>query len=75
MILELVVHPDNAELDGTLGLDHTLEQAGSLILGVGIDDGFERRQDFLDSLQEFGLIRVLGLGFGKNSFDVSIHDK
>ena len=75
MILELVVHPDNAELDGTLGLDHTLEQAGSLILGVGIDDGFERRQDFLDGLQEFGLIRVLGLGFGKNSFDVSIHDK
>jgi len=74
VILELIVHPNDAELDGALGLDHTLEQAGSLILGVGIDDGFERGQDLFDGLQKFGLIRVLGSGLVQNSLDISIHD-
>ena len=74
VILELIVHPNDAELDGALGLDHTLEQAGSLILGVGVDDGFERGQDLFDGLQKFGLIRVLGSGLVQNSLDISIHD-
>ena len=75
VILKVIVHPDNTELDGALGLDHALKQAGLLVLGVGVDDRLEGRQDFFDGLQEFGLIRVLGLGFGKNSLNVSVHDK
>ena len=55
-------------------LNRTLEQAGSLILGVGIDDGFERGQDLFDGLQKFGLIRILGSGLVQNSLDISIHD-
>ena len=53
---------------------HALKQAGLLVLGVGVDDRLEGRQDFFDGLQEFGLIRVLGLGLGKNSLNVSVHD-
>ena len=75
VILKVIVHPDNTELDGALGLDHALKQAGLLVLGVGVDDRLEGRQDFFDGLQEFGLIRVLGLGLGKNSLNVSVHDK
>jgi hypothetical protein len=75
VILKVIVHPNDTELDGALGLDHTLEQAGLLVLGVGVDDRLDGSQDFFDGLQEFGLIRVLGLGFGKNSLNVSVHDK
>ena len=75
MILKVIVHPDNTELDGALGLDHAFKQAGLLVLGVGVDDRLDGRQDFFDGLQEFGLIRVLGLGLGKNSLNVSVHDK
>ena len=75
VILKVIVHPNDTELDDALGLDHALEQASLLVLGVGVDDRLEGSQDFFDGLQEFGLIRVLGLGLGKNSLNVSVHDK
>ena len=60
--LVVVVLPGHAELDGALGLDHALQQAGLLILGVGVDDGLQRGQDLLYGLQKLGLVGVLGLG-------------
>ena len=57
---------------------HVVEQQCACGLHVVTDGEFRRAWwhfDFFDGLQEFGLIRVLGLGLGKNSLNVSVHDK
>lgn len=70
----VVVLPSDAELDHALGLDHTLQKSGLLILRMGGDHGLQRAQDLLDSLQELRLVGILGLGLSQNSLDVLIHD-
>ena len=37
MILEFVIHPYHTEFDGTLRLDHPLQDAGLLVLRMGVD--------------------------------------
>ena len=71
--LVVVVLPGHAELDGALGLDHALQQAGLLILGVGVDDGLQRGQDLLNGLQKLGLVGVLGLGGLNDALNVLVH--
>ncbi len=70
----VVVLPGHAELDDPLGLHHPLQQSGLLVLGVGVDDGFQRGQDLLHGLQELGLVGVLGLGRVQDSLDVLVHN-
>ena len=69
----VVVLPSDAEGDSALGLDHTLQQANLLILGVSVDDGLQGSQHFLNSLQELGLVGVLSLGSLEDLFNVLVH--
>ena len=75
MILELIVQPHNAEGNGTLGFDHTLKDAGFLILGMGIDQRLNREKDFLDGLQKQLFVGVLGTGLFQNALNILIHGK
>ena len=75
MILQLVIHPDDAEFDRAFRFDKTFQQAGRFILGMSIDQRFDRSQNFFYGLKEKGLICVLSLSVGQNSFKISIHDK
>ena len=59
--LAVVVAPHNAEGEHTLGLDHAAQQVNLLILGVLLDHGLQRGQNFLDGLHELRLVAVLGL--------------
>ena len=72
--LAVVVHPGHTELDHALRLDHALQQSNLLILGMGLDDGGQRGQDLFHSLQELGLVGVLGLGGFQNSIKILAHD-
>ena len=76
VILELIVHPHNTESDHALGLDHALENASLLVLLlVGSDQGLNREENLFNSLQEQLLVRILGLGLGENSLNISVHWK
>ena len=70
----VVVLPGHAELNGALGLDHALQQSSLLILGVSVDDGLQRGQNLLHSLQKLGLVGVLRFGVGQDAFDVLVHN-
>ena len=54
----LVVDPADAELDDPVGFDETLQQAVACVAGVFLEEGPEAVHDFLDGLQEFGLLRI-----------------
>ena len=69
----VVIFPSDTELDGTLGLNHALQQASLLVLGVSVDNRLQRGQNLFHSLQEFGLMRVLFTNLVQNTFNVSIH--
>ena len=73
MILAVVVHPGDAELNGALRLHDPLQQAGLFVLGVSIDHRLQRREDLFHSLQEFGLGSVLFLGGFQHTFNVCVH--
>ena len=57
----LVVDPADAELDDAVGLDETLQKAVACVVGVFLEEGPEAVHDFLDGLQEFGLLRIAPL--------------
>jgi hypothetical protein len=57
--------PGHAEHDGALRLDQALEQTETLILGVRVDNRFQRLQDLGDRLMNSGW-------FGSFSFTVSM---
>ena len=57
----LVVDPADAELDDPVGFDETLQQAVVCVAGVFLEEGPEAVHDFLDGLQEFGLLRIAPL--------------
>ena len=57
----LVVDPADAELDDAVGFDETLQQAVVCVAGVFLEEGPEAVHDFLDGLQEFGLLRIAPL--------------
>ena len=57
----LVVDPADAELDDAVGLDETFQKAVACVVGVFLEEGPEAVHDFLDGLQEFGLLRIAPL--------------
>ena len=70
-----VVNPRHTELDGALGLNHSLQQAGLLILGVGIHYGSQRGENLFNGLKKFGFSCVLFSGFFQHSFNIRVHNK
>ena len=56
----IVGHPHHPEADGALGLHHPVQQVGLFILGVLLNDRFQRGQDLLHSLYELRFIGILG---------------
>jgi len=71
----VTVYPGYTELDNALGLNKTFEQAVLLILGVLFNHGLEGAQNFLDGLDELGLVSVAGFDLGDDFFNVSVHWK
>ena len=69
----VVVDPGNAEHDRALGLDHTLEDGGLFVLGVGLDHGGEGGEHLFDRLDEFRFVSVFRLDVGENLLDVFAH--
>ena len=75
MVVAVVVHPNDAEGEHTLRLDHAVEQVGFFIFGVGIHHGGDRGEYFLYGLHEFRLVAVLFLDVLNNALDIRIHGK
>ena len=59
MPLALIVLPADPEGEHPLRFHHPIEQVGFFVLGMLFDDGFQRGENLLHSLDELGLIRVL----------------
>jgi hypothetical protein len=74
MGLAVVVNPNNTEGEHTLGLYHTAQQISLLILGMSVDDRGDGRQNFLYSLDEFGLIAVLSSDILNGAQNICIHN-
>ena len=72
--LAVVVHPGNAEDDDALGLNEALHEAGFFPLGVLVDDVLEALKDFVNGLQELGLVGVVLLKVGENAVQICIVD-
>ena len=72
--LAVVVHPGNAEHDDALGLDEALHETGFFPLGVLVNDVLEALEDFINGLQEFGLIGVVLLKVGEDAVQICIVD-
>ena len=72
--LTIIVAPHNTEGEHTLRLDHAAQQIDLLILRVLLDHRLQRGQDFLDGLDELGLIAVLGLDVFQHACQISIHN-
>ena len=74
--LAAVVHPGNAEHDDALRLDKALDQAGSLPLGVLVDDELQRLEHFLNRLQELRLAGMVLLHIGQYACEILVlnHD-
>ena len=66
----LIIHPRNAENDLALGLNNALQNAGSFVFRLLLENRLQRFQDFLHCLQKFRLIRVLCLDGFINSLCV-----
>ena len=75
VVLAVVIHPGHAELDGALGLDHPLQQAGLLIFGMRVDHRAEGRENLFNGLQKLRLIGVLLFGLVNHSLDISVHNQ
>ena len=69
----VIIFPSYTELDSTLGLNHALQQASLLVLGMSVDNRLQRGQNLFNSLQELGLVRVLCFSLSDYAFNVSIH--
>ena len=69
--VSFVVYPRNAKHDNALGLDQALEQRCFLVFGVGFDDRLKRGKNLGNSLDEFGLVRVLLLDKLDDGLDVT----
>ena len=69
--VSFVVYPRNAEHDNALGLDQALEQRCFLVFGMGFDDRLKRGKNLGNSLDEFGLVRVLLLDKLDDGLDVT----
>ena len=72
--LAVVVHPGNAEDDDALGLDEALHEAGLFPLGVFVDDVLKALKDFVNGLQEVGLVGVVLLKVGEDAVQICIVD-
>ncbi len=59
--LAIVGNPGNTEHYHALGLGDTLEDLRFFVPGIRLDEGTESVGDFLDSLMEFGLVRIASL--------------
>ena len=74
VIIALVIHPDDAEGEHPLRLDHAVEQVSLHILGMGVDDRGNGGEDLLDGLHEFRLIAMLFLDIVDDALDICIHN-
>ena len=72
----IVINPGNAELNNTLRLDKTLNQAGLLPLGVLVHNQIQRFENFADSLQKFFFVCVALFYSGVDAVEIFafIHD-
>ena len=70
--LALVVGPGDAELDHALRFDDALEHASLLVFRVLGDNRLKALEDFLDGLQELGLVAVALLDLSVDALDVLV---
>ena len=56
--LAIVIHPGHAEHHNTLGFHHAFDQTGLLIFRMGLNNGLQAFENFLNSLQEFLLLSI-----------------
>ena len=68
--LALVVNPRHAEDENPLRHHDALQNRRLLVLRIRLEDGIERREDFLDRLKEFGLVRILRANVGQDLINV-----
>ena len=69
-----VVDPGDAEHDDPLGLHEPLDDPGLLELGPGLDHGLEGLEDFLDCLEELGLVCVALLEAVEDGLQILVSD-
>ncbi len=70
--LTLIVNPNNAELEDTVGLDKTLDNLSSLVLRMLVIFFFNSLQDLTNGLQVLVFARMFGFQVSHNF--VYFHD-
>ncbi|MPM69737.1 hypothetical protein SDC9_116685 [bioreactor metagenome] len=73
MNLASVINPGHTENDLALRLDHSLKKSHLFILGMLLNDGLQRFEDFLYRLQEKRVAGIALLDPFNNAGNVSVH--